>query len=128
MQSKLNTYCSFSAPTFRNSTPHCLSVFLLLSLSTDEDKNALCQPVPIPNAPIDWLKLILNNHQNRAAWLNAPEMMRWLYGARLDGFTAMFVRAKEQPSPENDAILERYVQAIKPGLTQIAALLATEGR
>ena len=98
------------------------------TLSTDEDKNALCRPVPIPNAPIDWLKVILANHQNRAAWQNAPEMLKWLYGARLDGYTAMFVRAKEQPAPENNAILERYAQAIKPGLTQIAELLAAEGR
>jgi hypothetical protein len=97
------------------------------TLSSDEEKNALCRPVQIPDEPTDWLKVLLANSQNRAAWQNAPDIMKWLYGARLDGFTAMFVRADQEAKPENKAIIERYRQALQPGLAQVTKLLATAG-
>jgi hypothetical protein len=97
------------------------------TLSSDKEKNALCRPVQIPDEPTDWLKMLLANSQNRAAWQNAPDIMKWLYGARLDGFTAMFVRADQEAKPENKAIIERYRQALQPGLAQVAKLLANAG-
>ena len=97
------------------------------TLSSDEQKNALCRPVQISDTPIDWLKMILANYQNRAAWQNTPDILKWLYGARLDGFTGMFVQAEQEAKPENKAIIERYRQAFQPGLAQIAKLLATAG-
>ena len=97
------------------------------TLSTDGEKNALCRPVQIPDVPIDWLRMILAGTQNSAAWRNAPDISKWLYGARLDGFNAMFVRAQQEARPENMAIIERYRQALQPGLAQIAKLLATAG-
>jgi hypothetical protein len=54
-------------------------------------------------------------------------LLKWLHGARLDGYTAMFVRAEQEARPENKAIIERYRQALQPGLAQIAKLLATAG-
>jgi hypothetical protein len=97
------------------------------TLSSDEEKNALCRPVPIPDTPLDWLRMILANAQNRAAWQNSPDLLKWLYGARLDGYTAMFVRAEQEARPENKAIIECCRQALQPGLTQIAKLLTTAG-
>jgi len=38
------------------------------TLSSDEEKNALCRPVQIPVEPIDWLRTLLASSQNRAAW------------------------------------------------------------
>jgi hypothetical protein len=97
------------------------------TLSSDEEKNALCRPVRVPDTPIDWLKMILANFQNRMAWQNTPGILQWLYGARLDGYTGMFVRAEQEAKPENNAIIERFRQALQPGLAQIAKLLATAG-
>ena len=97
------------------------------TLSSDEEKNALCRPVPIPDAPIDWLRIILATYQNRAAWQNHADLLKWLHGARLDGYTGMFVRAEQEARPENKEIIERYRQALQPGLEQIAKLLATAG-
>jgi NAD(P)-binding Rossmann-like domain len=97
------------------------------TLSSDEEKNALCRPVPIPDAPIDWLRIILATYQNRAAWENHADLLKWLHGARLDGYTGMFVRAEQEARPENKAIIERYRQALQPGLARIAKLLATAG-
>jgi len=39
----------------------------------------------------------------------------------------MFVRAEQEARPEEKAIIERYRQALKPGLAQIAKLLAAAG-
>jgi len=97
------------------------------TLSSDEEKNALCRPVQIPVEPIDWLRTLLASSQNRAAWQKKPDILKWLYGARLDGFTAMFVRAEQEARPEEKAIIERYRQALKPGLAQIAKLLTAAG-
>lgn len=97
------------------------------TLSSDEEKNALCRPVQIPDTPIDWLRMILTNFQNRMAWQNTAGILQWLYDARLDGYTGMFVRAEQEARPENKAIIERFRQALQPGLAQIAKLLATAG-
>jgi hypothetical protein len=97
------------------------------TLSNDEEKNALCRPVRIPNEPMDWLRIQLATAKNVMAWSKSPELKQWMYRARLDGYSAMSVRAKQEPAPEYGAILERYHQAIQPGLAQIAKLLATIG-
>jgi hypothetical protein len=59
----------------------------------------------IPVEPIDWLRTLLASSQNRAAWQKKPDILKWLYGARLDGFTAMFVRAEQEARPEEKAII-----------------------
>lgn len=97
------------------------------TLSSDAEKNALCRPVQIPDKPADWLTMQLAAAQNAHAWLKSPEIQKWLYGARLDGYTAMFVRAQREPSPANAAIVERYMQALRPGLSRMANLAATAG-
>lgn len=97
------------------------------TLSTDDEKNALCRPIPIPDEPIDWLRMQLTSAQNTHAWTKSPEIQKWLYGARLDGYAAMFARARSEATPENMAIVERYSQALKPGLAQMGKLLANAG-
>lgn len=97
------------------------------TLSNDAEKNALCRAVPIPDEPLDWLRGHLSAAQNSYRWSKSPEIMKWLSGARLDGYTAMFARASKEPTPEKAAILERYSQALKPGMTNMGKLLATSG-
>jgi hypothetical protein len=97
------------------------------TLANDDEKNALCRPVQIPDEPIDWLRMQLAGAQNSHSWSKSADIQKWLYGARLDGYTAMFARARKEPTPENTAIVERYMQALKPGLAQMGRLLATAG-
>jgi len=97
------------------------------TLSGDDEKNALCRPVPIPDQPIDWLRMQWAAAQNNRAWSKSADIQKWLYGARLDGYTALFARAFKEPTPENTAILQRYAQALKPGVAQMAELLASAG-
>lgn len=95
---------------------------------SDEEKNALCTPCPIPRTPLDWLRMHLVDARNRSAWFRA-EQMPWLMQSRLDGYSAMMARAMFEPTPETTAIMERYRAAQKPALSRLAALLkdAEEG-
>jgi hypothetical protein len=97
------------------------------TLSNDDEKNALCRPVQIPDEPIDWLRMQLAAAQNSYLWSKSAEIQNWLHGARLDGYAAMFAKARKEPTSESTAIVERYLQALKPGLAQMAKLLATAG-
>lgn len=116
-------YVRWCSPTFSGA----FIAHVEATLSNDDEKNALCRPVQIPDEPIDWLRMQLAAAQNSYFWSKSPEIQKWLHGARLDGYTAMFVKARQEPTPENTAIVERYLQALKPGLAQMAKLLAAAG-
>jgi hypothetical protein len=52
--------------------------------SDDETRNALCQPVPYPRVPLDWLRMMLVYNSNQLRWFNDPAMMAWLDASRLN--------------------------------------------
>ena len=107
-------------PTFSGA----LIAHLEATLSSDQEKNDFCRPIPVPNRPIDWLSMVLTNAQNSGAWRRSPELQKWLHDARLDGYTAMFVRALRQDAASSQrATLDRYTQVLQPGLSRLARLL-----
>ncbi|KAF7917481.1 uncharacterized protein EAE98_010244 [Botrytis deweyae] len=50
----------------------------------DEKKNSLCAPVPHPNKPIDWLRIRLQEYENKVSWDADPKMVTWLSKSRLN--------------------------------------------
>jgi hypothetical protein len=52
--------------------------------SDDATRNAFCGPVPFPQVPIDWLRMMLAFNRNQLRWFTDPEMMAWLDTARLN--------------------------------------------
>ena len=52
--------------------------------SDDDVKNALCLPVPNPEVPLDWLRMMLTYNENQIRWFDEPGVMAWLDGARLN--------------------------------------------
>lgn len=50
----------------------------------DKLKNALCGPVPIPNAPLDFPLVMLQTNLNTIAWLRQPQTASWLGNSRLN--------------------------------------------
>jgi len=113
-------YVRRCSPTFSGA----LVAHLEATLADDSEKNALCTPVPIPDEPLDWLRIQLQDARSSFLWSKSPDLQKWLIGARLDTFSAMIARAVQQPTPANSAILGRYGQAIKPGVAQLSRLLA----
>lgn len=50
----------------------------------DDKKNSLCRPIPNPEVPLDWLRMMLTYNENQLRWFDEPEMMTWLDSARLN--------------------------------------------
>lgn len=50
----------------------------------DATRNAFCAPVPNPEVPVDWLRMMLVYNRNQLQWFDDPAMMDWLDGARLN--------------------------------------------
>ncbi len=50
----------------------------------DDTKNALCRPIPNPEVPLDWLRMMQTYNENQIRWFDEPDMMAWLDSARLN--------------------------------------------
>jgi hypothetical protein len=50
----------------------------------DDTKNALCQPIPNPEVPLDWLRMMRTYNENQIRWFDEPDVMAWLDTARLN--------------------------------------------
>ena len=49
-----------------------------------DEQNALCPPNPAPSTPLDWIRMTLVTLQAARAWRQAPDLLAWLDGCRLD--------------------------------------------
>jgi hypothetical protein len=61
-------------------------------------KNVLCTPVPHPDTDVDYLRNMLADLVNSAAWQQDESLYLWMKGSRLDGFSF-----SASSSPESDA-------------------------
>jgi len=50
----------------------------------DDAKNSLCLPIPNPEVPLDWLRMMRTYNENQIRWFDEPDMMVWLDSARLN--------------------------------------------
>jgi hypothetical protein len=50
----------------------------------DATRNAFCAPVPNPEVPLDWLRMMLTYNRNQLRWFDDPYMTAWLDTARLN--------------------------------------------
>ncbi|HKV18195.1 MAG TPA: NAD(P)/FAD-dependent oxidoreductase [Mycobacterium sp.] len=66
----------------------------------DDAKNALCLPIPNPEVPLDWLRMMRTYNENQIRWFDEPDMMAWLDSARLNVLShataAVSPRAREK--------------------------------
>ncbi len=88
------------------------------------EKNALCDPVPSPERPLDWLSMWGATLRNTARWTAHPEVRAWMAGCRLNSI-ATFLRGVDP----NDGAKMQMLQSLqeKAGLAarKIPALLAS---
>lgn len=112
-------YLRRCSPTFSAA----LIAYLEASIDGDAEKNQLCTPVMLPDQPLDWLRMLALESRNAARWRKLPALRKWLAGARLNAVSAMIERALREPAPGNMAALERYRNAVGPGMTGLCRLL-----
>jgi hypothetical protein len=70
----------------------------------DEQKNALCHPVPFPDRPEDYPRTVLTNLRNEAAWAKDTALRAWIKASRLDGFRKV-IEAVDRSDQEKVAVL-----------------------
>jgi hypothetical protein len=97
---------------------------LEISLQSDDEKNALSMPVPIPNSPSDWVGMQLANVANTSAWRGHDWLMQWMAKARLDQFVGMIARAHAESDSAKLAVLKRYYAAIEAGAPKLMQIFA----
>lgn len=56
----------------------------------DGARNQLCEPIPHPDAPPDWLRIMLSDNRAQIRWVQDPELMDWLQSARLNLLRDLF--------------------------------------
>jgi len=91
---------------------------------TDEaGKNALCQPVPIPMVPSDYLRMWAVTLDNRLRWSEHPVIESWLADSRLDEISRS-VHGIRKDDDEAQQILQNYRASIRPAVENLPKLLA----
>jgi hypothetical protein len=120
----LPQYLRRCAPSFSSA----LLAHIELTLDDDAQKNALCTPVTLPNEPLDWLRMQVQEARNAATWKRVPELRQWLSASRLNPYSAMIERAARDPTPPRAEILKRLREAAGPGLERMVQLLDEAGR
>lgn len=73
----------------------------------DATRNELCVPIPHPDAPLDWLRILLADNRAQLRWVQDPELMDWLGSARLN-----VLREVIPPIPDKPRVREKAIGAL----------------
>jgi hypothetical protein len=96
---------------------------LELSPMDDATRNALSEPVPLPQVPLDWLRMHLHTARNQRRWAQQTELQQWFRHSRLEAYSALFEAAGQRGGAEWDALQARLRAARAPGLERTGELL-----
>lgn len=61
-----------------------LIAFVETNFTDEDEKNAICAPIPHPDTSTDWLRLALATTTNTIRWGSHPALSAWLSNARLN--------------------------------------------
>ncbi len=101
--------------------------YLEATLDDDDEKNALCEPVPVPNEPLDWLRMHLHTARNQQRWARRPDLQGWMRRSRLEAYSGLFEQGAKRADADWMALQSRLQQARAPGLERMAQLLGSAG-
>lgn len=89
-----------------------------IAYSDERLKNEYCQVVPLPNHDIDWIRMLAGTMRNQQIWRKDPELTKWLYHNRLDGFSHLVANISENDE-ELQTILKHFRSIIKPAVIKL---------
>jgi hypothetical protein len=89
----------------------------------EEQKNNLCGAIPIPDKPLDWLRMHAANLRNQYRWSKDKGLRIWNAKSRLDGFTALATSVKPWDFKRIN-LLRRYGMNAGPAAVNLKKLLA----
>ena len=77
----------------------------------DAEKNRICTPIPPPDQPKDWIRMMAIELSNQLVWSKNPEIRDWQFKSRLDPYTRR-VRSIKPAETEALAHLQRYAKHV----------------
>ena len=92
----------------------------------DAARNRLCQVVPLPERPIDWVRMQAVVMMNQYAWSQHEAIKHWLEASRLDGFSGRLRRAGKT-DPAIQALGQRFKAAAFPAAAKLQQWAAAVG-
>ncbi|MEL6859266.1 MAG: NAD(P)-binding protein [Pseudomonadota bacterium] len=94
-----------------------------LTRDTEEEKNRLCQVVPLPNHDVDWIRMQSAFMMNQYTWSQEKDLRKWLLENRLDGYSQLVASVGED-EPEKIAILKRLRDNAVPSVMKLQQFMA----
>ncbi len=92
-----------------------------VAFGSDAEKNAMCAPVPLPEHPVDWLRMAVVAMANQQRWSHDPGVRAWLAASRLDHMASDGSTADEA---EMSSLRQRYRECAGPAVARMTELLA----
>jgi NAD(P)-binding Rossmann-like domain len=83
-----------------------LAAYVEANYDNDEQKNALCGAIPLPNQLSDFPRAALGNMMNQFAWGQDKKLGAWIQACRLDGFGKVIAQLTPEDT-DKIAILKR---------------------
>ncbi len=93
-----------------------------VAFASDSERNAMCVPVPLPECPLDWLRMALVALANQGRWARDAGMRTWLTASRLNHLGGEGVAADE---PEMQLLRQRYRESAGPAVARLNELLVS---
>ncbi|WP_216353752.1 FAD/NAD(P)-binding protein [Arthrobacter sp. SRS-W-1-2016] len=93
------------------------------SIVGETEKNELCTPIPMSDAPQDWLNMMLMNLTNQDRWRRDPQLRDWITRSRLDRFSDL-ARKATPADAHKVALLQRYGHAASAAVPNLQRLIA----
>ena len=87
----------------------------------DDTRNAFCNPVPYPQEPTDWLRMMLTFNRNQLQWFSDPDMMAWVDAARLNVLHHVTAAVSERAREKIISVLTSQLPAINDKLEKLLA-------
>ena len=106
-------------------TSSALIAYVEALLETDEEKNALCQPVALADTPSEWARSFMGNMINQRAWSQNKQVRNWMTQCRLDPFSAM-TSGLDRNDEEKMGVMNAIREKAAPAVMNIQKLLMEE--
>lgn len=94
-----------------------------LTRETEDEKNRICQVVPLPNHATDWIRMQAAFMMNQYTWSQEKDLRNWLLENRLDGYSQL-VSGIEEDQVEKLAILKRLRDNAVPSVMKLQQYMA----
>ncbi|WP_271409582.1 FAD/NAD(P)-binding protein [Pseudomonas sp. Q1-7] len=103
-----------------------LIAYVECHLTDDAEKNACCQPVPVPRLPEDWLRIWAVHLRNFQRWRENTAMTQWLFSSRLFLMTTVIREVRPDDGERQALLRELHLtrQQAAENLPKLMALLA----